>query len=68
MNWKPEVKISGNWEHNRLVFATKEEAEISAHSLFMRWTLAEDHRAVESSDPVNYVIVDGEMSPVREGA
>jgi hypothetical protein len=34
----------------------------------MRWTLAEDHRAVESSDPVNYVIIDGEMSPVREGA
>jgi hypothetical protein len=50
------------------VFATKEEAEISAHSLFMRWTLADDHRAVESDDPVNYVIVDGEMSPVREGA
>lgn len=64
MNWKPEVKVSGNWEHNGLVFATKEEAEASAQSLFTRWTLATDHRAVESEDPVNYRIVDNKMERV----
>ena len=55
MSWKPEVKVGGNWEHSSLVFATKEEAEGSARDLFRRWTACDEHRAVESADPVNYV-------------
>ena len=55
MSWKPEVKVGGNWEHSSLVFATKEDAEGSARALFRRWTACDGHRAVESTDPVNYV-------------
>jgi hypothetical protein len=40
MSWKPEV--------------LEEEAKRYAHDLFMRWTSTDDHRAVESSEPVNY--------------
>ena len=53
-SWKPEVKVNGAWSSNALRFATKEEAEGSAWSLFQRWFLCEDSRAAESEDPVNY--------------
>ena len=64
MSWKPQVQVSGNWEQNGLVFATKEEAEESARSLYGRWTLTTGWRAVESELTPNYKIIDGEMSPV----
>lgn len=60
-SWKPEVKTAGDdkWYGNSLAFATRKEAEWSAKELFERWTLATDHRAVESDEPVNAEIVDG---------
>lgn len=64
MSWKPEVEVNGQFCGNAVVFATKEEAEQSAKDLFNRWTLCTGHRAVESSDAVNYVIKEGVMEPV----
>jgi len=60
------VYVQGEWAGNALRFATREEAERSAHDLAMRWTLVVDYRADESSDPVNYAIVDGRVVPVKE--
>ena len=60
MSWKPEVLVNGKWSRNGLVFATKEEAERSAHDLMNRWTLVEDCRAVEVDEIVNYKI-DGDQ-------
>lgn len=67
MSFKPEVLVQGQWSQNALVFATREEAETSARDLFYRWTLCADHRAVESTDPVNYSLVDGALIPVIAG-
>lgn len=64
MNWKPEVQVDGKWYPNQVVFATKAEAESYAQNLFVRWTLCTGHRAVESSDPVNYVYVNGVLRAV----
>jgi hypothetical protein len=49
-----------------LRFATHKEAEDSAHNLASRWTLVESFRVDESSDPVNYALVDGRLVPVAE--
>lgn len=65
MSWKPEVKVSGSWGRNGLVFGTKEEAEASACNLYSGWMLATDSRAVESDLPVNYRWESGEHIPVK---
>jgi len=54
MGWKPEVKVSGVWSQNALVFTTQDEAKLSACDLFTRWTLCQDHRAVEVNEEANY--------------
>ena len=64
-NWKPEVKVSGTWERNGLVFATKDEAEESARDLMWRWWLVTDWRAVESDEPVNYTYFDGALAAIK---
>jgi len=67
MSYRPMVYVQGEWAGNGLRFATREEAERSAHDLAMRWTLVDDWRADESSDPVNYALVDGRtLAPVEE--
>lgn len=53
-NFKPQVKVNGEWAGNALVFATEQEAKQNARNLMMRWVMAEDYRAVPSEDPVNY--------------
>lgn len=55
MSWKPEVLVDGDWCSNSLRFETQAEAEAYAKDLFNRWLLCKDHRAVEDTDPVNYV-------------
>lgn len=57
-SWKPVVKVGNDpkWYDNSVRFATQEEALISARDLFNRWTMATEHSAVESDDPVNYRI------------
>lgn len=56
---------SGKFCGNAMRFATKEEAEIYVHDLANRWTLVRDTRVVESSDPVNYAIVDYKLVDCR---
>jgi len=55
-SWAPEVIAddSGKWAGNGLRFATKEEAEANVQNLFMRWTLVQEIRVVQSMAPVNY--------------
>jgi hypothetical protein len=65
MSYKPEVQVSGNWERNSLVFATKEEAELAARDLTRRWTLVIDWRAVESNEPVNCAYVGDVLTAVE---
>ena len=54
MSYRPMVKVGNEWAGNGIRFATREEAESSAHDLAMRWTLVESFRADESDDPVNF--------------
>ena len=54
MSFRPMVSTGGAFAGNALRFATREEAEASAHDLAMRWTLVQSFRADASDDPVNY--------------
>jgi hypothetical protein len=66
MSWMPEViaDSSGKWTPNGMRFATKAEAEIYVADLAMRWLLVTDTRVSESSDPVNYAIVENKLMAV----
>ena len=66
MSYRPMVYVQGEWAGNGLRFATHEEADTHAYLLANRWTLVDDWRADESSDPVNYALVDGRLVPVAE--
>jgi len=68
ITYKPEVRVNGSFHSNSLVFATREEAEQSARELMGRWLLVTDYRAVESTDPVNYALVDGDLRAVEVAA
>jgi len=54
MSWKPEFLVQGAWCGNAQAFETEKEAKSSAYARFMVWTMPEDYRAVESTEPVNY--------------
>jgi hypothetical protein len=58
---------SGKFAGNGLRFETKEEAEEYAYDLFMRWTLVITTRVVESSDPVNYMFINGRLEDIATG-
>jgi len=68
MSWKPEVRVVNQttFARNALVFATREEAERSAHDLMMRWMAVEDYRAVEVDEPVSHRLVDGNLEHVTK--
>jgi len=66
MAWNPEVFTEGEWVGNGLFFATKEEAEQWGRDLLARWYVPTDSRAVEVDRPVNYVLVEGVLTPVAE--
>lgn len=53
MSYRPMVSTGGAFAGNALRFATRAEAEASAHDLAMRWTLVEAFRVDESEDPIN---------------
>lgn len=55
MSFRPMVSTGGEFAGNALRFATREEAESSAHDLACRWMLVERFRVDESEDPVNYM-------------
>ena len=66
-NYRPEISTDGgkSFGQNAQVFATKEEAETMAKDLFNRWMLATDYRASETTDPVNYRLIDNKLEPVK---
>ena len=64
MSWKPEFKVDGVWYDNAQRFATEKEARESALARYMVWTVPTDYRATESTDPVNYHVVDGRDTPL----
>jgi hypothetical protein len=66
MSWKPEFKVYGDekFYQNGVAFATKEEAEGNAKNKFSAWTMAEQWRVVESTEPVNYAWIDNKLVPV----
>lgn len=68
MSWKPEVQAdaSGKWYGNALRFATRKEAERSAHDLSLRWTAVLATRAVESDDLVNYTYANRTLKAVTQ--
>jgi hypothetical protein len=66
VSYAPEVLVEGRWSCNGLRFATLQEAEASALNLMMRWTLVRDARATETSDPVNYAWVDGQLQALQQ--
>lgn len=54
-SWKPYFEFpNGEWAGNNQAFATKEEAEASAHARFMVWTMPVGYEARESNEDVNY--------------
>jgi len=62
LSFSPEVTTtgdSGKFAGNAMRFATKEEAQLWLDDLIMRWFAVVDTRVVESTDPVNYRIVNG---------
>lgn len=69
MSFAPEVIAdrSGKFCGNSLRFATREEAEKNVADLAARWFLVTDTRVVESTDPVNYAYVDGQLVAVATG-
>jgi len=68
MSFKPEVVTdnSGTWNSNALRFATEAEALASAQALMDRWTLVRNCRATECDDPVEHVLVNGELTYVTQ--
>lgn len=68
MSYAPEVTTARTpingvpiWTGNALRFATYDEADRYVRDLALRWTAVYDIRVVESSDPVNYAIIDNEL-------
>lgn len=62
MSFKAEViaDSSGKWVSNGLAFATKKEAEMYVDDLAMRWMSVSKTRVVESTEAVNYRMVEVE--------
>ncbi len=54
MSYKPEILVEGEWCPNGIVFNTIEETLEYAKDLYTRWMMAEDFRAVPSTENVNY--------------
>lgn len=66
MSWKPAVQVGGSqdWSYNALRFETHGEAIASAKDLMNRWQLVTAYDAHESTDPVNYKLVDNDVGLV----
>jgi hypothetical protein len=63
LSWRPEVIAdnSGKWTPNAMRFATEAEAKLWVDDLSMRWMAVRETRVVQSTDPVNYRIVKGDV-------
>jgi hypothetical protein len=66
MSFAAEVTVDDReWVHNRLRFATEEEALGCVRDLFGRWTAVRDTRVVASDAPVNATWIDGRVENVE---
>ena len=68
MSFKPVFQVGSDpkFYDNAQRFATREEARGSSFARFQVWTIAASYDVQESDDPVNYCIVDGRDTPLRE--
>jgi hypothetical protein len=57
-------KVTGNSLH----FATRAEAEASAHDKFQLWTRPHDWSVMETDDPVSHAYIDGRVFPIDNPA
>lgn len=66
-SWKVEVRAVGEAEFhsNLLRFGTRPEAEAYGAHLADRWLRVEEHRFVESPNPVTYAIRDSELVRIK---
>ncbi len=66
MSYMVEVQAdsTSTWRSNAVRLATAEEAEAYGRDLYSRWVLVRGKRVVESSDPVTYTFVDGQLTAV----
>lgn len=67
MSFAPEVRTGRDpkFYGNALRFATREEAEQNVRDLESRWMLVVETRVVESTDPVNYRWINGQLEAVK---
>lgn len=63
MSFKPQIKAHGEdtFASNSLAFATHAEADVYAKQLFQRWLAADEWRVIESDQPVNCLMVNGQL-------
>ena len=66
MAWKAEVQVisTGNWDGNRLLFASKEEAEGYGHDLSHDQPGVLGWRVVEDVGDPNYTSEYGKIEPI----
>jgi hypothetical protein len=62
MSYQAEMSTDGkNYATNALRFRTKEEANIYAKDLMNRWLSVVDFRTGNSTDPVNYAVIENKL-------
>lgn len=69
-SYKPEFLVDGKWYDNLVRFATEAEAEEDASRKFAVWYVPTDYRVTETTDEVNYRLVDGQsvsLDYLKEG-
>ncbi len=56
MSYKCQIKVYGDpkFYDNAVRFATREEADSAGQNKLWNWTMADEYRVVESTDPANY--------------
>ena len=66
MSFKPLVQTTSDpkFYDNAQRFATYDEAMLSAKHIMSRWMLVVDIDVQESTDPVNYQIINSVISPI----
>ena len=69
MSFKGEFVADGSGKFcgNLLRFATREEAQEYVTDLSFRWVLVRETRVVESPDPVNYRMHNGDLQYLKNG-
>lgn len=67
MNYRPTISTDDGktFSKNGQVFATESEARYMAADIFSRWMLATDYGVEETTDPVNYRLIDNKLEPVK---